>query len=661
MDETALKALDRKALQKLAKTNGIKANLKSTEIIKQLLANQPSQPSSPPRRPTASPSRRRLATPPQPQPNDAKPSPPREDEDEFVPVFPPASPRARGTRASPSRLSLAAPAFEPRPTPPWLSKSWRRPTTRAQPPTSKARPAQSHGDETAAECGQAGPSRAKGKAPTLGVFNESSASRAPWPQEPRNLRPRSLTPFSPPAGSPKPPSNIPTFPPGTHPYSVSTGIPKGYVFPPYHPPQMHGAEPAAEAGTSASASHHGPIVPDLGYRSRSPTPLEEYDSMRGVPLFAEPGSDYEESWTPYSSPGQPSPDHLQAPAGHPDGLSPVFPLSRAVFSPPKPVLAPPRSPVFRRPSNPRRPTNPVGRDDDSPEYEPDDGERDGAAIDAGDELEDYEEAELAAAEEDEEDEGRQPATDALIYKMVVRLSTLARHQSEAEIGVDDIVGEVNRVRKVAPRFRAQMRSERASLERMRAYLAHVNTRVGPAWDHKEIWDEARILRADKSGNQIEVETDDEEEAQWRRDNPRPPKALPTEIEMRRITPWFPGVCEDEDRENVRDIGEAIEKCRAEWKEVDAIRARADATQLEAPSTPKRRRDDDDDDDEEEEQEDGGRPKKKVRGSAGRTPPPSAFFQKGQKGGRADGKAPLLVGIAEEDSEEEIDMEMTSVV
>ena len=132
--------------------------------------------------------------------------------------------------------------------------------------------------------------------------------------------------------------------------------------------------------------------------------------------------------------------------------------------------------------------------------------------------------------------------------------------------------------------------------------------------------------------------------------------------MRRLTPWFPGVCEPEDQENVREIGEAMEKCRTEWKKIDAIRARAGPSQLAGPSTPKRRRDEDEEETEEEEEEDAGHARKKVRGSAGRTPPPSAFFQKGQKGGRADVKNPLLVGIAEEDSEEEeVDMEMTSVV
>lgn len=142
---------------------------------------------------------------------------------------------------------------------------------------------------------------------------------------------------------------------------------------------------------------------------------------------------------------------------------------------------------------------------------------------------------------------------------------------------------------------------------------------------------------------------------------RPSNARTTEIEMRKWTRYLPGVCEDEDRDNLRDIAEATERCRTEYREIDAIRARTRARgagsshrgEEPIPQNPKRRRDDDN----------GGRAKKKVRGSAGRTPPPQAFFRKGKNGGRVDGeqriKTPPLVGIAEEDSEE--DMEMTSVV
>ena len=458
------------------------------------------------------------------------------------------------------------------------------------------------------------------------------------------------------------------------------------------------------ASASASASRGGQIVPVPGYRSRSPTPLEEYDSLRGVPLFPMPDSDYEESWTPYSPQGQPShgymPPAAAAAAGpdaqHSNETSPVFRLSRAVFSPPEADYSPPsRSPVFRRPSPPFRPTNPVGRDEYSPYVEPQQypagvsyGGEEGvaAAAEAGDELPDYEDYDDEEEEEESEDEGQQPATDAELHGMVVRLAILARHQSAAQTGLDDMTEEADRLHRAAPRIRAQLRQERAGFERMHAYLKHLNPRIKPLWDHKAIWDKACLLRGD-NGNEIEVETSDEEEEAWRKENPacvllpilivtvadrwfvgrnRPRGAPATQIEMMPFTPWFPGACEEVDRENVRDVGAAMAKARAELKAVDAVRARAGGAKLvrrqEAPRTPKRRRNVDDDDTNDDSDDNGVRAKKKVRGSAGRTPPPQAFFGKGKGKQRADVETLPLLGIAEEDSgEEEEDMEMTSVV
>ncbi|KAM5542936.1 hypothetical protein V8D89_003320 [Ganoderma adspersum] len=745
MNESALKTLDRKALQKLAKTNGIKANLKSCEIIKQLLAKQPSKPSSWRRsnRPTPSPPkvRRRSTAQGQPQPNVSATSQPPADEDDAEPVQGVPSSPIPGAQAPPSQPSPAPPAsaaqrplpsttkprggaaagaqlktskprlFHPRDDDEEESEYAR--SISSEPPTHGRRPVPSRVSRGRVSPPQpsspsprpvgsrrrlspfqqypptfnqpeAGPSRTKTKAPTLGVFNESSASRAPWPQESRDVarRPPSPSSPSPPPGSPRAISNIPIFPPGTHPYSFSTGNPHGAAIPSYHRSMAQSTGHAAEPGTSASASasvpRGGRIVPVPGYRSRSPTPLEEYDSLRGVPLFPMPDSDYEESWTPYSPQGKPSHGYMPTAAAgpgaqHPEEPSPVFRLSRAVFSPPEADYSPPsRSPVFRRPSPPFRPTNPVGRDEYSPDVEPQQypagvpyggEEGEAAAAEAGDELEDYEDDD----DESEEDEGLQPATDAELHGMVVRLAILARHQSAAQTGLDDMTEEAERLHKAAPRIRAQLRQERAGFERMHAYLKHLNPRVKPMWDHKAIWDTACLLRGDGHGNELEVETSDEEEAAWRRDNPVPRGAPATEIEMMRFTPWFPGACEDEDRDNVRDVGTAMGKARAEWKAVDAIRARARGAkpaqrkEAQAPRTPKRRRNDDyDDDTDDDSEDDGGRAKKKVRGSAGRTPPPQAFFGKGKGKQRADVETPPLLGIAEEDSEEE-DMEMTSVV
>ncbi|KAI1785212.1 hypothetical protein LXA43DRAFT_976354 [Ganoderma leucocontextum] len=654
MDETALKALDRKALQKLAKTNGIKANLKSNVIIKQLIAKQPSKRwsrRSPPRHTTAtSRTGRRTTAQNHPQPDQSRSPRLRGDEDgselarsaspeASISVRPSALSRFPRTQAPPPQSSSASP-------PPVASQrrlpSFEEHLSRVDQP-------------------QAGPSRTKPKAPTLGVFNEPSASRAPWPQELRNPphRPPSSFTRSPPPGSAGVISNVPSFPPGTHPYSISTGIPKGFVFPSYHRPVSQAAGAATGPGTSASASASAPrrvqIVPEPGYRSRSPTPLEEYDSLRGVPLFPEPASDYEEAWTPYSSPGAAAAagSSAQPAAGHSAARSPVFPLTRAVFAPPPRILAPLRSPVFHSPAVvPRVFSARV----------PDRQAVAGAVTEAEGEEEEYDGEE--EEEEEEEDDGTMPATDEQLHGMVARLAMLARHQCAAQTGLDEITEDVNRLHRSAPRLRARLRQERASFQRMRAYLGHLNVRVEPEWDHAEIWDTACLLREDDRGNQIEVETSDEEEEEWREQNPLPPNARTTEIEMQLWTPWLPGVCEDEDRDNVLDIAAATEKYRTEHREADRSQeegsepAQRGEGSTPSPRTPKRRHDDDDD---------GGRAKKKVRGgSAGRTPPPKAFFRKGKKKGGKAGrekgiKTPPLVGIAEEDSSGEEDMEMTSVV
>ena len=299
---------------------------------------------------------------------------------------------------------------------------------------------------------------------------------------------------------------------------------------------MNGTAAGTSASASASAPRRGQIIPEPGYRTRSPTPLEEYDSLRGVPLFPEPASDYEESWTPYSPPEAPqaSNSHLRADgvasAHQPAARTPTFPLTRAVFGPPPRVFSPPsRSPVFRPPSLPPRPTSPIGRDEASPDLVPQripfgvlaEQADESAVLDALGKGEGSNDAgEEEEEEEEEADPGMAPATDEQLHRMVARLATLARHHRASQTAFDELTEEVERLNDAAPRIRQQLRQERGGFERMRAFLAHVNVRLEPEWDHDGIWDEARLLRDDGGGNQLEVETSDEEEAEWRRENPR---------------------------------------------------------------------------------------------------------------------------------------------
>lgn len=246
------------------------------------------------------------------------------------------------------------------------------------------------------------------------------------------------------------------------------------------------------------------------YRPRNPTPTEAYDSLRGIPAFTEPGSDYEEEWTPYTCELPAGPSDRQSRPSDPSAAerpiqSPTFPLTQAVFQPPARTEYPVRdSPVFRPPSPPQihaqtrsaaqplpAPTIPPSRVEAEPHRH-----------------------------EAQAEEHLDWATDEELHSMVSKMATLARHMKARWDDTDPMVLECNRTGHSIPRLRTILRQERARFDRMREYLGHLNVRLSPNWVEGEIWDKACPVHTDDDGNLVEIETDDEEEAEWRRKHPR---------------------------------------------------------------------------------------------------------------------------------------------
>ena len=273
--------------------------------------------------------------------------------------------------------------------------------------------------------------------------------------------------------------------------------------------------PAIQVGASASGNVRAALTPggsEAGpsVRPSNPTPTEAYDSLRGVPAFTEPGSDYVEEWTPYTcelsartNSDQPNPSNAAAPAL--PTPTPNFRLTQAVFEPPaRPAFPPRSSPVFRPPSPSQvRAAAPVAAPTQAAPAIP---------ATAADTRPSHQEEPL----EEEPDW----ATDDELHRMVSRMATFARHVKAYWDDIEPTVEECNRTGQSVPRLRTILRQERARFERMREYLGHLNVGLSPNWVEEDIWDRACTLHADEDGNLFEDETDAEEEVEWRRKHPR---------------------------------------------------------------------------------------------------------------------------------------------
>ncbi|TBU41960.1 hypothetical protein BD309DRAFT_1039242 [Dichomitus squalens] len=647
MDAVSLRKLPRKALQRLAKTNGIKANLKSEDIIELLLKKQEAQPSahSPQHIATATSKagqRQSSEEPPQHgNPDPARLSDPlndpgvgtcsaeRHDYHGLMHIKDPRGPPASMSH-EPSVLSETTGDRPPRD-----GRLYVPP-----PSGSYALPSFQHLVSTLPGPGH-GPSHYIPQAHTLNVFDVSSASRALWPYA--NPRPPEPSPtsdsHSPQEAYPASLPNSTEYPKGPYPSTASTSDVYGFSLSSSHHGSQQAADryiPPLDAGASASTNTRAaPIAggSDIGpsYRPRNPTPTEEYDSLLGGPAFTEPGSDYVEEWTPYTcemsagpSDRQPRPSAAERPM-----QSPAFPLTQAVFEPPARPAYPPRdSPVFRPPSTPqsRAQARPPAQPLPVPTIQPPQ-----VAV----------ESHQGEAQAEEEIDW---ATDEELHSMVSKMATLARHMKARWDDIEPMMLECNRTGKSVLRLRTILRQERARFDRMREYLGHLNVRLSPDWVEEEIWDKACPVRADKDGNIIEIETDDEEEAEWRRKHPRPYNAQPTEIIMKK---YAPVVSVEDSLEDLETIVPRAAIAFARLHEGSNIQSR----QGPLPQTPKRRRDGGD----------PGRAAKRTRGSAGRTPAPKAFLAGNGAGAmereRQQRKSLSLAEIVEEEE----DMEMTSVV